>query len=140
MTEQLPTIGSGGATAAIAATNYRGQPLKTAQHLAEGKRLAEMVAAHRADRGEASAAAVLHKQYTGNKPRSRRLPTAQYPSEIPGYPLNPNAPKEIPDYRTIETAEIVVRARRAKGRSLMEPIGPSELRKRDDVRTWKVAE
>jgi hypothetical protein len=101
------------------------KPRKMELYLAEAERFAETVKAYRAAAGGDEPAP------TPTKPR--RLPTAQYPSEIPGYPLNPSPPKEIPEYRTMETAQIVVRARKAKGRGLIEPIGPSELRKRDSV-------
>jgi hypothetical protein len=116
------------------------KPRKIEQYLAEGQRLAEVVAAHRAATGAASAEAPVTQQpdvypecNKPRSPRSQRLPSAQYPTELPGWPLNPRPPAEVPDYRTIETASIVVRARKAKGRSLIEPIGPSELRKRDSV-------
>jgi hypothetical protein len=137
--------------AKIPMTGSRGQPLKIAQYLAEGKRLADVVAAHRATKGEASAeGAPLTQTRTPvqdcNKPtkskKSYPLPLLPGPTEIPGFPLNPSPPAEAPDYGNMSRVQAIraTQAERRGKRAPLTPSGPSELRKRHDVRTWKVAE
>lgn len=117
MTETLPTTGS------------RGQRLKIAQYLAEGQRLAEVVAARRVAKGEAGA-----EEPTETKPKRRKsnpLPPADGPTPIDGYPFNASPPKEAPDYGNIarvKATRATQAARRSK-RAPMQPSGPSELRK-----------
>jgi hypothetical protein len=109
------------------------KPRKMDQYLAEGRRLVELVNAHRAARDEASAD--LRKSY--------RLPPLAGPTEIPGYPLNnPSPAQEVPDYVTIRRVK-AMRATQAARRGKRAPVAPSgspALRKRHDMRTWKVAE
>jgi hypothetical protein len=139
MTEPLPpTTGARGVTAAMTATNYRGQPLKTAKYLTEGEPLADAVAAYRAAKSEASAEGVLQSGEPSpdcNKRKSYKLPPLDRPSEIEGYPLNPSPPKDIPEYDSMARVKAI--KARQRGRK-MDPIGPPELIKRGDVRTWKV--
>ena len=128
------------------------KPRKMEQYIAEGKRLADVVAAHRAARGEASAE--VPSAQTGspepdcNKRKSYRLPPLATPTPIPGYPLNPS-PAEVPDYGTMGRVKAIKARQRSRK---IDPIGPPELVKareasidpsrieRHDVRTWKVAE
>ena len=121
-------------TAQIPTTGSRGQPLKMAQYLEEGKKLMAAVKAYRATRDEAGAeepevAPVPPKP----KRKSYPLPVLDRPSEIPGFPLNP--PKEaldIPDYSSIGRVKATraAQAERRGKRAPVTPIGPSELRKR----------
>jgi hypothetical protein len=118
------------------------------QYLAEGARLTAAVNAYRAARDEASAeGAPVTQPISGdqycNKPKSYRLPPLAGPTEIPGYPLNnPSPAQKVPDYVTIgrvKAMRATQAARRGK-RARVAPNGPSALRKRHDVRAWKVAE
>jgi hypothetical protein len=91
---KIPMTGAQGAAAAIGATNYRGQPLKTAQYLTEGGCLAEAVAAHRAARGEASAEGASLTQKSApaencNKPRSPRSEDCRQRSTLPKFQAIP---------------------------------------------------
>ena len=103
------------------------------QYLAEGGRLAALVNAHRAARDKASAEAPV----SCNKRKSYRLPPLEGPTPIPGFPFRDPAGQEIPDYGSIARVKAI--KARQRGRK-MDPIGPPELVKRCDVRTWKVAE
>jgi hypothetical protein len=124
------------------------KPRKMELYLAEGARLAEVVNAYRAAKGEASAedAAVTQRTYVSpdcDKPRPYKQPPLDRPTEIPGYPLNnPSPGQEIPDYVTIGRVK-AMRATQAARRGKRAPVAPSgspALRKRHDMRTWKVAE
>jgi hypothetical protein len=124
------------------------KPRKMELYLAEGARLAEVVNAYRAAKGEASAedAAVTQRTYVSpdcDKPRPYKQPPLDRPTEIPGYPLNnPSPGQEIPDYVTIGRVK-AMRATQAARRGKKAPVTPSgssELRKRPDMRTWRVAE
>jgi hypothetical protein len=144
LTEQIPMTGS------------RGQPLKMAQYLEEGKKLMEAVVAYRAARDEASVEELATQEAersasdvtdsapvpTKPKRKSYPLPPLETPSEIPGYPLSSSPPRDIPDYGSIGRlkATRAAQAERRGKRAPLAPSGPSELRKRGDVRTWKVAE
>jgi hypothetical protein len=113
----------------IPTTGSRGQPLKMAQYLANGKRLAVAVNAYRAAKGEASAeGAPLTQNSTPvdkcNKPKSYRLPPLATPTPIPGFPFAESIPDQVPDYGTIGRAKRVRR-----GAPALDPIGPPELRK-----------
>jgi hypothetical protein len=107
------------------------------EYLKYGEQLSEAVNAYRAARGEATVTQDPERSgrdvTSSTKPKSYQLPPAAGPTPIDGYPFNLSPPKEAPDYRTMQTAQIVFRARKAKGRSLLAAIGPSELRKRDSV-------
>jgi hypothetical protein len=113
------------------------KPRKMELYLAEGARLAEVVNAYRASKGEASA-----EEPIPTKRKSYPLPPLAGPTEIPGYPLNPTPAQEMPDYGTIgrvKATRAAQAARRGK-KAPLTPSGSSELRKRRDMRTWKVAE
>jgi hypothetical protein len=97
-----------------------------AQYLAEGDVLRDAVNAHRAARGASA---------ESPPPKSQRLPPAQYPTEIPGFPLNPTPPAEIPNYASmarLKATRAAVAERRGK-RATLKPIGEPTLRKRDNV-------
>jgi hypothetical protein len=88
-------------------------------------RLREAVDAYRSQKGT--------EQPQAPKPAKRRLPPAERPTEVPGFPLNePRPDQEIPDFHTMQTAQIVARARQRKvGAQLpAKPIGEPQLRKR----------
>jgi hypothetical protein len=140
MTEQIPMTGS------------RGQPLKIAQYLEEGKKLMETVRAYRAAKAAASEEAPVTersqlKPEFDNAPvppkrKSYPLPRLETPTPIPGYPLNPPQDIDLPNYETIgrvKATRAAQAARRGK-RAPLTPSGPSRLVKRHDVRTWTVAE
>jgi hypothetical protein len=102
------------------------KPIVSRERLAsETDQLRQAVNAHRAQK---PAAAPLQS----TKPAKRRPPPAERPTSIDGYPFNDSPPAAIPDFRTMETAQIVVRARQRKvGAQLpAKPFGPPELRKR----------
>jgi hypothetical protein len=113
----------------MAATGSRGQPLKMAQYLADGKRLAEAVNAYRAARGDDEATPPPGGNY--NKPKSYRLPPLDRPTPIPGFPFTESPPTEAPNYGTIGRVKAIkFRQRRLGARAPVKPGGPSELRKR----------
>jgi hypothetical protein len=138
MTEQIPMTGS------------RGQPLKMALYLEEGKKLMEMVKAYRAAKAAASAEEPgtpsvgpptdYNEAPVPTKRKSYRLPPLETPTPIPGFPLRDPAGHDIPDYGSIGRVKATraAQAERRGKRAPVKPIGPSELRKRHDV--WKVAE
>jgi hypothetical protein len=97
-----------------------------AQYLAEGDQLRDAVNAYRAARGEASA--------ESPPPKPQRIATQQYPSVIPGFPLNPNPPKKAPDYGSMArvAATRAAMAERRGKRAPMKPNGPFRLVKRRD--------
>jgi hypothetical protein len=104
-------------------------------YLAEGEaRLADVVKAYRAAKGEMSApqGEDFHDAPAPTKRRSYPLPPLDRPTEIEGYPLNPSPPKELPDYGNIARlkATRAAQAERRGKKSPLTPIGPSELRKR----------
>ena len=122
-------------------TGSRGQPLKIATYLAEGDHLRERVNAYRAERDEAGAEVPFtnpaHEGGECNKPtpsksKSYRLPLADGPTPIDGYPFNPSPPKDVPDYVNmgrVQATRATQAARRGK-RAPMKPSGPSGLRKK----------
>ena len=115
----------------------------------EGRRLTELVNAYRTARDEALLQSGLTQSASPDadcnnapvppkpKRKSYPLPPLPGPTEIPGYPLNPSPPAEAPDYGNMGRVAAIKRRQRDRK---MDPIGPPELIKRGDVRTWKVAE
>ena len=103
--------------------------------------MAAAVDAYRAARGAASAegAPLKPKSLALKAPMmaapSYQQPPAQYPTEIPGWPLNWDAARhEIPDYGTMARVQAIKPRQRKLGAQMpMKPIGRSELRKRDSV-------
>jgi hypothetical protein len=69
------------------ATGARGQLLRTAQWIKDGKRLVEAVEAYRTAR-DAASAEVPAPVPTKPKRKSYQLPPLDTPTELPGYPLN----------------------------------------------------
>jgi hypothetical protein len=122
----------------IPTTGSRGQPLKMAQYLAEGKRLAALVNDYRAAKGEApdtqheGSFVKCNEAPTPTKRKSYPLPRLDQPTEIPGYPLNPSPAQDIPDYGNIGRVKAIraTQAARRGKKAPVTPIGPSELRKR----------
>ena len=125
----------------IPTTGSRGQPLKIAQYLAEGRQLAALVNDYRAARDKASAEGATLLQ-TGtpvqdcNKPTKRksyRLPPLDRPTELEGYPLNPSPPKEAPNYESLARVKAIraTQAARRGKRAPLTPSGPSGLRKNE---------
>jgi hypothetical protein len=107
------------------------KPLKTAQYAAEAAQFRDTVNSYRDAKLQTtpppqSLTTKRRRQLHHPAPAARAL---DRPTEIPGYPLNDSPPAEAPDYRTMQTAHIVARARKAQGRNLIETLGPSELRK-----------
>jgi hypothetical protein len=110
-------------------------------YLAEANRLREEVNAFIAAKRD-GAAGVENPTPQSPKPKQRRLSPASYPTELAGWPLNPSPPAEVPNFHTMQTAQIVARARRRKvGAQLpSKPIGPTQLIKKGDLRTGRAAE
>jgi hypothetical protein len=125
----------------IPTTGSRGQPLKIAQYIAEGRRLTALVNDYRAARDEASAEAPLQRASPDaecNKPTKRKsykLPPLPGPTEIPGYPLNPSPPAEAPDYGNLARVKAIraTQAARRGKRAPLTPSGPSRLVKAREV-------
>jgi hypothetical protein len=68
---------------------------------------------------------------TPTKSKSYRLPTADGPTPIDGYPFNPSPPKEVPDYRSMARVQAVKHRQRKLGaQAPMKPIGEPTLRKK----------
>jgi hypothetical protein len=110
-------------------TGSRGRPLKTLKYLAAADALGEAVERYRRD----------HPNEAPTKPAptkpTRLLPLTQ-PTPIPGYPLGSNRPEvEILTYGSRAAAIDASRRtnRRANGTTILDPIGPPELRKRGTV-------
>jgi hypothetical protein len=138
MAEQIPTTGS------------RGQPLKIAQYLEEGKKLMDAVNAYIAAKAEASVEARVTQEAglpatpvpTKPKRKSYPLPPLDRPTEIPGFPLRDPAgqdgeaiigpTKDIPDYGNIGRVKAIraTQAARRGKKAPLTPISPSELRKK----------
>jgi hypothetical protein len=118
----------------IPTTGSRGQPLKIAQYIAEGRRLVEAVEALRAARDEAllQSDAPASEAPGPTKRKSYKLPPLSTPTEIPGYPLNPSLPAEVPEYGSISRVKAIraTQAARRGKKAPMTPSGPSELRKK----------
>jgi hypothetical protein len=125
----------------IPMTGSRGQPLKIAQHLADGKRLVEAVEALRAARDAASAEEPVTERSQlkpdcnkRTKRKSYPLPPLDRPSVIPGFPLRDPAGQDMPNYGSIEWAPSpstrATQAERRGKRAPMKPVGSSELRKK----------
>jgi hypothetical protein len=110
------------------------KPSKTAQYRAEADRLRGAVDAYRAERG-------LKPSPAPTKPERRRLSPAASPTEIPGYPLNPTPPAEIPDYGNMARVTAIKTRQRKVGAQLpSKPVGEPQLIKRGDLRTGRTAE
>jgi hypothetical protein len=122
MTETLPTTGS------------RGQPLKIAQYIAEGRRLMALVNDYRAAKGDVtpvSPSDTVDGEPTPTKKKSYPLPALDRPTELPDWPLNPSPPAEAPDCGSMARVQAVKHRQRKVGAvAPMTPIGPSELRKK----------
>ena len=118
------------------------------QYLKNGESLREAVSAYRQERDEALLQTIqnykseMENRFTvcnspeapaPTKPKPyRRLPVANYPTEIPGFPLNESrAGQDVPDYGTMSRVKAVKHRQRILGaRAGMKPNGPPELRKR----------
>jgi hypothetical protein len=124
------------------------RPRKMEQYIAEGRRLVALVDAHRAAKAaEASLQSGSPEPDQAPVPTKRKksypLPPLETPTPIPGFPFrDPAEQAEAPDYGTIGRMQAIraAQAERRGKKAPMKPIGPSELRKRHDVRAWKVAE
>jgi hypothetical protein len=116
------------------------KPSKIAQYLAEGDRLRDAVDAYRAARSDVTPVSPSEPTPAPTKRRSYPLPPAQYPSELPDYPLNWGAArqdgeaiigpaKEIPDYGSLGRLKAVraAQAERRGKKSPLTPSGPSRL-------------
>jgi hypothetical protein len=131
----------------IPTTGSRGQPLKMAQYIAEGRRLVALVNAYRAAKAEASPVSQPDpvdgepSPAPTKKKKSWPLPPLDRPSEIPGFPLCDPAQdgeaisglaKDIPDYGNIGRVKAIraTQAARRGKRAPLTPSGPSELRKK----------
>jgi hypothetical protein len=122
----------------IPTTGSRGQPLKMAQYIADGKRLLEAVDALRAARSDVTPVSPSdpvdgEPAPVPTKKKSYSLPPLDRPTEIPGYPLNPSpAGPDIPDYGNIGRVKAIraTQAARRGKRAPLTPSGPAELRKR----------
>jgi hypothetical protein len=106
------------------------RPRKIDVYLAAGNRLRDAVNAYRAAKEEANGEEPTPTPT--KKRRSHPLPPADGPTPIPGYPLAPSQPKEIPDYGSMArvAATRAAMAERRGKRAPLTPIGPSELRKK----------
>lgn len=109
------------------------KPLKTAQYAAGAAQFRDAVNSYRDAKPQTTSeppqprTTERRRQLHYPAPATRSIAR---PTELPGWPLNPNPPAAVPDFHTMQTAHIVARARKAKDRNLVETIGPSELRKR----------
>jgi hypothetical protein len=105
------------------------KPSKMAAYLAEANRLREEVNAFIAAKRDGAATEPLQS----TKPERRRSPPAARPTELPGWPLNPSPPAEIPDYGTMVQAT-KQRQRKIGAQLPSKPIGEPRLIKKGDVR------
>lgn len=108
------------------------KPSKMAQYLVEGARLRDAVNAYRAAKAETSLSGASIDA-DGNKPKSYREPPAQYPTELPDWPLNWDAAKqEIPECGSMARVQATraTQAERRGKRAPLTPSGPSRLVKR----------
>jgi hypothetical protein len=120
------------------------------ERLAETNRLRDAVNAFIAAKrsGEAGGPNGIRQHATeppqATKPAKLRPSPAARPTEIPGFPLNDNPPRQIPDYGNIARVKAMREQRRERrrknGRVTLDPIGSPELRKLHDLRTWRTAE
>jgi hypothetical protein len=126
--------------AEIPTTGSRGQPLKIAQYIAEGRRLMALVNDYRAAKGAGDTTCPVSQPDpvdgepapVPTKRKSYRLPPLDRPSELEGYPLNPTPGQEIPDYGNIGRVKAIraTQAARRGKRAPLTPSGPSRLVKR----------
>jgi hypothetical protein len=106
---------------------------KLEERIGEVAQLRDAVNAYRAQKP----AAAPPQSLTTEQCRQRHYPapaarSIARPSELPDYPLNPNPPAEVPDFHTMQTAQIVARARQRKiaAQRPVKPIGETRLIKR----------
>jgi hypothetical protein len=123
MSKTLPVIRAGG------------RPTKTAvERASEIDQLRDAANAYRATKPPPDTAPT-----PPTKPK-RRLATANYPTEIKGWPLNPSPPASVPDYGTMSRVQAIKHRQRKVGAQLPSKFGEPQLIKRSDLRTWRTAE